>query len=628
MAEYKTTVALEIGAQSVTMGVFTPAGRGFALSRYARKEILLDPVEEGMRMDYVSNAIGELVAELKVKASDVRNVVSGQQVFMRFIKLPALDMDDIAEQVGYEAQQHIPFPLEDIIYSYQVLADREDGEREVLLVAIKKDVLDDLNTQVESNSLKTKSVDCSITSLYNAFRVSYPEVQEPVMILDIGAKTTDIIFSEDGRFFTRSVTAAGSFITNTIAREFNMGFREAEKYKIEHGVVSLGNGFTEGLSEQDAALATTIRNAMGRLASEVQRTINHYRAQYRGNAPVKAYICGGGSRLAYAAEFLQSSLNLPVEYLNPLNAFSIGSKVDQEVLGMDAPCLGPIAGAAVTGAKAGEFNIDLVPTSVGKERAELQMLPKVITGGVIALVGAAFFAWASNSAASRAESLLKEAKPKYDDIASYASDIETEKGRYDRSLRELQKLEELFGMRVAYSDVLRQLSEYSASVNFWFTEFSPLINYEVENASLTENSEIKGTRLIDMTKSHSASRDTARNQAPEQVDTKKRGKAPMVTAISVSGYTFKAPPKKEGEANLLDHRLAVSSLVDKLNETNPGSLFSYQSKDVLRDSNHFYQFTDAKGSKGRTQIPEYVEKFTLIMPLKKPIAIPELSPAK
>ena len=127
MAEYKTTVALEIGAQSVTMGVFTPAGKGFALSRYARREILLDPVEEGMRMDYVSSAIGELVSELKVKGSDVRNVVSGQQVFMRFIKLPALDMDDISEQVGYEAQQHIPFPLDDIVYSYQELADRGEG---------------------------------------------------------------------------------------------------------------------------------------------------------------------------------------------------------------------------------------------------------------------------------------------------------------------------------------------------------------------------------------------------------------------------------------------------------------------------------------------------------------------
>ena len=118
MADFKTTVALEIGAQSVSMAVFTPAGKGFALSRYARRDVLLDPVEEGMRIDYVSNAIGEMVEELKVRGHDVRNVVSGQQVFMRFIKLPALDMNDLSEQVGYAAQQHIPFPLYDLVQSY------------------------------------------------------------------------------------------------------------------------------------------------------------------------------------------------------------------------------------------------------------------------------------------------------------------------------------------------------------------------------------------------------------------------------------------------------------------------------------------------------------------------------
>ncbi len=329
MAEYKTTVALEIGAQSVTMGVFTPTGKGFTLSRYARREILLDPVEEGMRMDYVSNAIAEMVKALKIKGGDVHNVVSGQQVFMRFIKLPDIDIDDLGEQVGYEAQQHIPFPLEDIVYDYQELAAREEGEREVLLVAIKKDVLDNLNGQVEECGLKSRTVDCSTTSLYNAFRMSYPEENEPVMLLDIGAKTTDIIFADAGRFFTRSVTAAGAFVTNAIAREFRVSFREAEGLKLENGSISLGNGHTDSMSEEEAALATTIRNAMERLSSEVLRTINHYRAQYKGNAPVRAYLCGGGARLPFIAEFLEGKLNIPVEFMNPLNAFGVSSKIPQ-----------------------------------------------------------------------------------------------------------------------------------------------------------------------------------------------------------------------------------------------------------------------------------------------------------
>ncbi len=475
MAEYKTTVALEIGAQSVTMGVFTPAGKGYALSRYARKDILLDPVEEGMRMDYVSNAISELVTELKVKGSDVRNVVSGQQVFMRFIKLPALDMDDISEQVGYEAQQHIPFPIEDIVYSYQVLGEREAGEQEVLLVAIKKDVLDNLNAQVEGNNLRTRSVDCSITSLYNAYRISYPEdAEDSVIILDIGAKTTDIIFAEGDRFFTRSVTAAGSFITNTIAREFNMSFRDAEKLKLESGLVSLGNGFTDNLPEQDAALATTIRNAMSRLSSEVQRTINHYRAQYKGSAPSKAYICGGGAKLPYAVEFLQSALNIPVEYLNPLHAFSIGSKVDTEALDMDALCLGPVAGAAVTGAKVGAFSIDLVPTSVGKDRAELQMLPKIITGGIVAVLGACGFIFLTNSELKKAEQELQTATKQVKELETHSSAVAKAETNYNEKYAEFESLATLYTQRTAYTDIIRGIAEVGTSYKFWFSQFEPV----------------------------------------------------------------------------------------------------------------------------------------------------------
>lgn len=487
MAEYKTTVALEIGAQSVTMGVFTPAGKGYALSRYARRDILLDPVEEGMRMDYVSNAIGEMVTELKVKGSDVRNVVSGQQVFMRFIKLPLIDIDDISEHVGYEAQQHIPFPLEDIIYSYQVLPEREPGEQEVLLVAIKKDVLDNLNTQVEDNGLKTRSVDCSITSLYNAYRISYPEDEgESVVILDIGAKTTDIIFSESGRFFTRSVTAAGSFITNNIAREFNLNFKEAEQLKIESGMVSLGNGFTDNMTEQEAALATTIRTAMSRLSSEVQRTINHYRAQYKGTAPTKAYICGGGARLPYAVEFLQAALNIPVEYLNPLNAFSIGAKVDEEALGMDALCLGPIAGAAVTGAKVGEFYIDLVPTSVGKDRAELQMLPKIMVGGLIALAGAGVFVYMAGNAQKQAEETDTLFKRQLAPIEKDANAVAAAEEEFNSATAELRELSSLYRRRTEYSDIIKSIAEVGTSYKFWFTQFEPVYT---ENLSLDQTIE-------------------------------------------------------------------------------------------------------------------------------------------
>ena len=618
MAEYKTTVALEIGAQSVVMAVFTPAGRRFALSRYARKDILLDPVEEGMRIDYVSQALADLVKQLKVSGKDVRNVVSGQKVFMRFIKLVALDtVDDLQEQVGYEVRQHIPFPPEDIIYSYQKLGEAVDGEQEVLLVAIKKDELDDLNSQVEANSLRTKSVDCSTTSLYNAFCAAYPEETEPVMLLDIGAKTTDILFIEEGRFFTRSVTAAGSFITNSIAREFGMNFRDAEQLKIERGVISLGNGHTEGMDEESANLATVIRNAANRLSSEIQRTINHYRAQYKGNPPAKAYICGGGSRLPFMAEFLQSTLDIPVEFLDPLRSMAVGSKVDAEALELDALCLGPVIGAAVTGSKTGAFNIDLVPTSVGKDRAEKRLIPIALASGLVALMGAGFFYYAASSKAAEAQAMLRRHQPALEKLESLSDIMGRNRGQFDSSSKSLENLAALYQARNAYADILIQLAETTPDTGYWFTDFEPLINYDVDKTEVSDpkkaDTQNVGT-LIDVNKSRREAGSALGVVPSGTVESQSASAKPVVKAIRLTGYIH-----KRGGGNSSD--TLVQNIIKKFAAEDPECLFNFKSTNI--SWKNYLRVMDP--AEAKSVLPAYVDKFFMVMPLKKPLAIPELS---
>ena len=440
------------------------------------------------------------------------------------------------------------------------------------------------------------------------------------MLLDIGAKTTDIIFAEDGRFFTRSVTAAGAFVTNSIAREYGLSFRDAEKLKLENGVVSLGNGHTDDMDADDAALATTIRNAMSRLSSEVQRTVNHYRAQYQGTPPTKAYICGGGARLAYTLEFLQSTLNIPVEYFNPLQAFSIGSKVDEEALDQDAICLGAVAGAAVSAAKVGQFNIDLVPTSVGKDRAEKALLPKVAIAGMLALAGAGFFAYTANDAAAKAERVLAKAAPADERVARLSSQIESMQGKYAAEVKKLKEYSDMYSSRYAYADVLKQLSAKSASIKFWVSEIAPLINYDVENTSLVNATDVKCVKLIDMNRSRSGNKESSINKAPDPVGGKKSKSEPMVTAIYVSGFTIKTP----GDTRSMNHRQAIYDLVaHNFDERSADSLFAYENSKVQSNLNHYFQFLDAKALKKDKM--DYVEKFMMVMPLKKPIAIPELS---
>lgn len=375
MANSRPIVALNVGSQRVSMGVFSKTSKdALILDRYATRLVVLDPSAEGLRLTKIGEAIADLVQELNVKGSVVNYSVSGQSVFIRFVKLPALDDTDVEQLIRFEAQQHVPFPLDEVVWDYHLLP-AKGLEREAILVAIKAEDLDSLNDEIISHGLSTGKVDCALTSLYNAYVDSYPDEKEPVMLIDIGAKSTDLIYSEQGRFFTRSISAGGIFVTSAIAREFNIPFLEAERLKTTSGLVSMSNGQTEGLDPATANLATVIRTAMTRLASEIQRTTNHYRAQMSGSAPVKAYLCGGGASLPYTKEFLEDKLGIPISFFNPMHNVGVGSGVDVNTISREAFILGGLIGTAIHSIGRASLNIDLEPTAVAKKRANQKKCP-------------------------------------------------------------------------------------------------------------------------------------------------------------------------------------------------------------------------------------------------------------
>ena len=149
-----------------------------------------------------------------------------------------------------------------------------------------------------------------------------------------------------------------------------------------------------------------------------------------------------------------------------------------------------------------------------------------------------------------------------------------------------------------------------------------LINYDAEANSLTGTTDVKGTKLIDMNRSRANSNDSAMNAAPDEVDVKKRNKAPMITAIYVSGYTIKKP----GSDGLAQRDAIYNLVAQNFDERSADSLFAFENAKVQGNLNHYFQFIDSKASKGK--LPDYVEKFMMVMPLKTPIAIPEQSEGK
>src|SRR5882724_679962 len=233
-------ITLNLGSQTVGVAEFRVAHGGLVLVNYRLHQVPLDP-ETGHRRDAhvafeeAAAVLREMMQEMQIPRRPVNYALPAQAVFALFVKLPPLVQEKLHKIVSFEAQQNVPFPLDEVVWDYQLVGGGLGEQIQVVVVAIKVDLLDQINEAVEGTGLQTSIVDIAPMALYNAFRYSYPEVGDCSLLLDIGARTTNILFIESGRIFLRSIPLGGSAITAAIAREFNESFAAAETRKKRDG---------------------------------------------------------------------------------------------------------------------------------------------------------------------------------------------------------------------------------------------------------------------------------------------------------------------------------------------------------------------------------------------------------
>jgi type IV pilus assembly protein PilM len=478
MADPESTVALNIGSQQISMAVFdTAKGGGLILKGYESSTILADPAAEMARIPQIKLAISELAQRLKLGKVKVRYAISGQSVFTRFVKLPPIEEDNIDQLVEFEAQQHVPFPIDEVTWDWAAL-DTDGIEKEVVLVAIKGEALNDLNDAVLEAGLGTEEVDASPMALYNAFRFNYPDEQDPVLLVDVGAKATNLVYIEGNRVFTRSLNVGGGSITSAIAKEYGISFAEAEAQKVTNGLVALGGGHTEQLDESTAALATVIRNAANRLPSEIARTNNYYRSQHDGNPPTKVYLAGGGANMPYLREFLEEKLRLPIEYFNPLLRISIGKNMDVDALAPRAHMLGELVGLALRGVGKAPLRIDLVPALVESERATARRKPFLVASIVLFLAGLGAWVGYKVHAAGVAEKEAAVIQARVDELRPFDSKLKNLDNAVDKLSQSGVSYADTANQRVEWVRVLSELKNHFASTSVWITDLEPIVGYQ------------------------------------------------------------------------------------------------------------------------------------------------------
>src|SRR3982751_5545880 len=337
MAKPTRIISLNLGSQTIGLAEFQgQAQGGLVLQNYRLREVLIDPAGEGIRRTQTSATLREMMAELQIRHEAVNYAVSAQSVFARFVKLPAVEEEKIERIIAFEAQQNVPFPIDEVVWDYQLVGGGADEQIQVVLVAIKEDLLESVNAAVESAGLRTSIVCVAPMALYNAFRYNYSDLGGCSLLVDIGARTTNLLFIESSKVFSRSVPIGGGSITSAIAREFDEPFPAAELRKKRDGFVSLGGAYAEPSDPDLARMSKIIRSTMTRLHAELMRSISHYRAQQQGGAPERVFLCGGSASTPYMREFFQEKLQLPIEFFNPLRNVAVAESAPTQDLSRSA----------------------------------------------------------------------------------------------------------------------------------------------------------------------------------------------------------------------------------------------------------------------------------------------------
>jgi type IV pilus assembly protein PilM len=342
-------ITLNLGSQSIELAEFRaqPPG-GLVLCGYRSREILADPTREATRSAQTVAAIREMMGELQIKSGPVNYTVAEEAVFTRFVKLPSIADEKIERIISFEAQQNVPFPIDEVVWDYQLIGSGTGEQVQVILVAIKADLLDEINGAVEEAGLRTSIVDLATMALYNAFYHNYGDLSGCSLLVDIGARTTNLLFIEPGKIFVRSVPIGGSSVTSAIAKEFNEPFAAAEFRKRRDDFAGLPGTVPP---DADAARVSNImRSTMMRLHAELMRSISHYCAQQQGRPPERVFLSGGGATTPFTLEFFQEKLRLPIELFDPLRNIAVAASADPEAISRSKHLLGEPVGLALRAA--------------------------------------------------------------------------------------------------------------------------------------------------------------------------------------------------------------------------------------------------------------------------------------
>jgi type IV pilus assembly protein PilM len=343
IAQKDDYVAFDIGSSSVKMVEAAVDKSGCQLLNVGIAPLPQGAVQNNMVVEpgWVAAAIRKLVQDNGVRSSKVISAVPGRAVIIKKIQMPRQDNDELEANVEFEANKLIPENLENVNIDYQVLGYLEGGNKmEVLLVAVKKEIVNSFTDIIEAAGLAPAIIDVDYFALESMYETNYePQASgEVVGLIHIGARYTSInVLSNGISTFTGDLPVGGEEFTDTLRRTMQISGEDAETLKL--------TGLLQGKNGSD--VEALLRPATESLAEDVQRTLSLYGAIASEEGIRNIYLTGGGAKLSGLTSVMHERLGVPVELADPFRNFRVNNSVDRGSLAELAPLLGVAVGLAI-----------------------------------------------------------------------------------------------------------------------------------------------------------------------------------------------------------------------------------------------------------------------------------------
>ena len=330
----KQCIGLDIGSSSVKAVQLRRKGSGWALQAFGMQPLVPQTIVDGTIMDQtsVAESIRQLWSRLRLKQKDVAIAIAGHSVIIKKIAVPQMTPEALAQNIRAEAEHHIPFGRDDVEIDYHVTnPSTASGQTEMLLVAAKKEVVNDYVQVVRDAGLIPQVVDVAAFASQNGFEANYPlDPRETVVLINIGAAISNINIVRSGvSLFTRDVTIGGNAYTEEIQKQLGIAADEAEAYKVG------GNQVEDGVVPQE--VIRVMEGVSEVMAGEFQRSLDFFLATTADANVTRIVLAGGSSKIASLHRAIERRSRLPLEVADAWRRVEIDPTLDRTYLSAHSP---------------------------------------------------------------------------------------------------------------------------------------------------------------------------------------------------------------------------------------------------------------------------------------------------